>query len=232
MPNHITNRLTIQATDNQVIEVKDFLRGEPYDDGNERAIDFSKIVPMPESLNISSDSWLMPIENKFDSGASLAGHLQKFKAHLEKYPDLKEDGIKNFTTGIENYLKYGHATWYTWAVANWGTKWNAYGQRKREGQPNNVLYFETAWSGVTALIQKLAEQFPDVTFLYDYADEDTGNNVGSIRFVGAQRWSQEIDNSSNEAYELAFELNPEQQENYRIVDGRYQYYDKDEEVEA
>lgn len=47
MPNHVENRLKIIGNENQIKEVKDFLKGK-YDDGTDHNIDFNKITPMPK----------------------------------------------------------------------------------------------------------------------------------------------------------------------------------------
>jgi len=59
MPNHIQNKLKIQGTQEQIHKVLDFIKKE--DDGTNDVhgigtIDFNKIIPMPESLNITSGS--------------------------------------------------------------------------------------------------------------------------------------------------------------------------------
>jgi len=176
MPNNIKNRLEIVGTEKQVNEVLDFLRGEPFEDGSEMFIDFGKITPMPESLNISSDNWVAPLENQLFANTKMKAHIDEIKEFCEKNPNRKERTINNFIAGIKNYIEYGHATWYNWAVANWGTKWNAYQQEKPE---SNVIMFETAWAGVPDLIDKLSTKFPEVSFTYkligdayEYIDED------------------------------------------------------------
>lgn len=47
MPNHVENRLTIKGTEEQIKEIKDFLKGK-YNDGTECNIDFNNITPMPK----------------------------------------------------------------------------------------------------------------------------------------------------------------------------------------
>ena len=224
MPNKIKNRLEIIGTENQVNEVLDFLRGEPFEDGSEMFIDFGKIIPMPESLNISSDSWVMPLENQFSANTKLKEHIDQIKDYCEKNPNRKEETVNNFIAGIKNYIEYGHATWYNWAVANWGTKWNAYQQEKPE---TNVLMFETAWAGVPDLIDKLSAKFPNVSFTYKWSDEDTGCNCGTGSYKNGELEINRPENCSREAYELAFELRPHYKEDYKLVGDTYEYIDED-----
>ena len=51
MPNHVTNRLTIHAEGKQLEEILDAIKSDETGRGS---IDFNKLIPMPESLNIES----------------------------------------------------------------------------------------------------------------------------------------------------------------------------------
>lgn len=74
--------------------------------------------------------------------------------------------------GKEEEKKYGENNWYDWSIKNWGTKWNAF-EPVIDG---NYVFFLTAWSFPEPVIRKLSEMFPDVYFVWEYADEDIGNN--------------------------------------------------------
>ena len=51
MPNHVTNRLTIHAEGKRLEEILDAIKS---DEAGRGSIDFNKLIPMPESLNIES----------------------------------------------------------------------------------------------------------------------------------------------------------------------------------
>lgn len=51
MPNHITNRIFIDADSQRLIEILDAVKSDELGRGS---IDFNKLIPMPESLNIES----------------------------------------------------------------------------------------------------------------------------------------------------------------------------------
>lgn len=53
MPNHITNRLTVKAEGEQLEEILAAIQNDSIGRGS---IDFNKLIPMPESLNIESGS--------------------------------------------------------------------------------------------------------------------------------------------------------------------------------
>lgn len=107
--------------------------------------------------------------------------------------------------------------WYTWNSRNWGTKWNSYSCESKNGE----YFFETAWAGVPDLISKMANLFPSIKIQYDYADEDTGYNVGSYVFENGNEWNRKIENGSLEAYELALDLRPEYRNNIELKNGKY-----------
>lgn len=73
----------------------------------------------------------------------------------------------------------GDPDWYSWRLANWGTKWNAYYTELHKADTHACISFQTAWSGVPMLVQKLTEMYPNLSFSYMYADEDVSYNCGS-----------------------------------------------------
>lgn len=95
MPNHVTNRITVKGATIQ--DILNITTGAPYEDGEIRAFDFNKLVPMPEELSNTVSG-------------SLSGD--------EQIELLKKQAM--------NEEKYGYPTWYEFALENWGTKWNAY----------------------------------------------------------------------------------------------------------
>lgn len=186
--------------------------------------DFEKIVKMPESLNISSDGFLMPIENQFSVHTKFKEHLNEIKKFCENNPTRKDETMQNFIAGIKNYIDFGHASWYSWSVANWGTKWNS---SDCENISENMFDFTTAWSGVPNLIDLMSKEFPEITFVYEYSDEDTGCNCGIGKYRNGQIEFKQLENSSKEAYELAFKLRPDRAENYKFIGETYEYIDEE-----
>lgn len=231
MPNHITNRLIIDGATEEVAKVFDFLQSDtPDSNGYYAPIDFNKIIPMPESLDIASSSegedgkkYLLGM-----SGNSLQVDSYKKTPHYEKMAKLEEEAPHTFKRCIELGKKYLHnisdhgcKTWYEWCNRNWGTKWNAYWIEQID---DNTIMFKTAWSGVPTLIAMLASMFPAVTIKYDYADEDTSYNVGSYIFNGEDIEDNSPANASAEAWNLVFELGVADIEDYiEQPDGTYCY---------
>ena len=74
-----------------------------------------------------------------------------------------------------NIKKFGHANWYDWRLANWGTKWDASEVCfTEEDDTCATIRFDTAWSPPTELLQWYAEQNPDVIFVNTYDEEGMG----------------------------------------------------------
>lgn len=187
--------------------------------------DFNKIIPMPEGLHIKKDGLISLLENQFAWNEPLKKRLDSIrKGEGFSYDEQIEKQIDNFAKGIKNYLKYGTACWYDWAIKNWGTKWNAYGCEKID---DNIFQFRTAWSGVPYLIHELSYKFPEVEFYYEWSDEDTGSNCGTGKYLNGVIEKHIFENQSKESYDLAFKLHPGSKENYKLVDGEYKYIENE-----
>lgn len=206
MPNHVTNILIIKDVPHVRIEqILNSISGM-NDDGEILAIDFNKIIPMPESLHIEDGSDL-------SLGLSIF-HRNKLNSHnfgieeamrrYEALSDHRKENIKRLAdTAADNIDKYGHATWHNWAIENWGTKWNAY---DIEEIPYGVQ-FNTAWSTPFPVIVELSMQYPDATFEVSYADEDIGNNCGRYELKNGVIVEQYFPPmNSDEAYEFAINI--------------------------
>lgn len=127
MPNHITNILTIQADEDKVREILESIKS---DENGLGSIDFNKLIPMPESLNIeagSRSSHGLEIYKAFlqDSAAIAYAdvqnaepspyHSEAVTALLKKYQDLTKDDPELLQLGrqcYENIQNYGCTDWY------------------------------------------------------------------------------------------------------------------------
>ena len=231
MPNHVTNILTIDGVEEDINKLLKGINGGRDEEGHPVHIDFNKIIPMPESLNI-------PDSSDYEKGYYLYMAVEhgNYKGidKMLKYPWAQKEGIatreemvnyhlKNDDSYLEkgkqyydNIQEYGHPTWYDWSCKNWGTKWNAY---RSELVDDRQIIFNTAWAGVPDLVSKLSEQYPDVTLSYEFADEDWGHNVGEYKFMAGECQFVNVPKGGTpEAIEIAT----------RIL-GDYSYDDEDED---
>lgn len=196
MPNHITNRLTIIGTEEQVAQVRAEIKGERED----QYIDFHKIAPIPKELEGTVSPMRIISQEEYD--------IQEKKIATNDLTENEKNwGISRSLTQAladEYKKKFGHCDWYGWQTANWGTKWNAYEQVEHDA---NVIEFDTAWSTPYSLLVNLSKKYPQVTFEVEYADEDFGYNVGKYVLLNGETIDQNIpDGGSQEAIEMAMDI--------------------------
>ena len=196
MPNHITNRLSIIGTEEQVAQVRAEIRGEEAD----RFIDFHKIAPIPKELEGTVSPMRIVSQEEYD--------IQEKKIATNDLTENEKNwGISRSLTQAladEYKAKFGHCDWYGWQTDNWGTKWNAYDQYSDD---DNVIEFNTAWSTPYNLLVNLSKKYPQVTFEVEYADEDFGYNVGRYVLLNGEVTEENIpDGGSQEAIEMAMDI--------------------------
>ena len=228
MPNHVSNRLTITGDTDQVSKVFDAIKGE-YADGKERLIDFNKIIPMPEILkNVGRG------RNTIDGTTVEAW----WEDNSTTYSDPNKKPERLLTAAEKREIaKTGYPDWYEWSIAMWGTKWNAYDQKRLT---ENVVYFETAWSAPMPVIRALAKKYEGLNFKLEYADEDIGSNAGIVKYVCGSVTddsfpiTQMIENqelNGAEGAKLWFDLNPESDpKDYGYDPATFEYVGEDDEA--
>jgi hypothetical protein len=221
MANKVRNRLIIKAAEPRLKEIVDFLAGEPDDYDRPRYIDFEKILPIPEALDpVSRDIGELGLA--FLEQTTWLGYTPaEVKAQFDALdPDTKNECLKLGQRYRDNKKKYGHPTANEWRRAFWGTKSNGFNQEKRA---DNEIWFDTAWSGVGVLIATLSLKYPDTTFQYTFADEDTGCNCGFIEVRNGVFTATIPETGTKEAYEIAFEMRPEIRVMFTFDGKTYQY---------
>lgn len=217
MPNHVKNRLIIEVPKGGM-SIGSLISRFSTDKSH---IDFDKIIPMPKSLRITSGSL----------GNIGYDYLKNHNVHnyLCLSDENKEEALKLGKQYVENEEKWGYTTWYEWSVDNWGTKWNAYGFEdienfKTEETEGCIITFNTAWSPPLPIFQKLISNHPNAKFKLIFADEDAGSNVGVLYGENGNLLSTDFPPShSFEAFDIYFELNPEEREFFVETEDGYEY---------
>ena len=160
MANYITNIITLEKGEYDLTTV----------------ISFENEAPIPKELkNTTHDSLAYSLEATMGVGISSV-----FRQEAETIEELREafpseEDSKRIDQGIENIKKHGYATWYSWCIANWGTKWDMHINQSDEA----ILIIETAWSSPLAWFDKFVKTLPDgVELKLEWADEDFGCNTG------------------------------------------------------
>lgn len=210
MPNYVTNLITFEGNEN---EIKALLESIKADDGKYGSIDFNKIIPMPESLNIESGSRTMRgskmvldfmAEKMLETGiVNPTDEIVKEwqESHKET---LSEDDTEDWQLGVQalnNVRDYGCPTWYEWRTNNWGTKWNA-DCTKSPLVDDNKIYFLTAWEAPHKVIDELARMHPDIKIHHEWADEDFGYNCGECDYQNGTP-TYHYPQTDKEGYEFA-----------------------------
>lgn len=126
---------------------------------------------------------------------------------------------------VDNLRRYNAMTWYEWCNKNWGTKWNSCDNCN--DLERRTIIFSTAWSCPIPIVAALAEKFPDVDFVWKYADEDSGNNAGKITYSGGDLSITAFETGSSEAYAMYVECWGESECLYQDESGAWQHYDCD-----
>lgn len=115
-------------------------------------IDFNKIIPYPEAFRIKDAEY---------------ERLGREKFH-ETYGRKAHDG----------YNSGGH----DWCCDNWGTKWNAASQCRRDYEDRVCITFQTAWDPPIPVIEALHKMHPECTLSLEYFERGMGF-CGGVRFL-------------------------------------------------
>lgn len=214
MPNHIKNIITLKGDEQKIREMLEEIQ---YDELGLGTVDFNKIIPMPESLNVESGSRTdkgieivktylenMP-EEQSDKEGTYDEFFEDLRSHSAEISDEEEKKIWNIgVTAVENLHKCGAPTWYEWCTNNWGTKWNAYGYDEgTDYSASGNLHFQTAWSAPHPVIKKLAQMYPDIIFEHEWADEDIGANCGRKIYSNGECTEEYYPESEKDGIEFA-----------------------------
>ncbi|MBR0510000.1 MAG: hypothetical protein IJJ85_07760 [Clostridia bacterium] len=246
MPNYVSNLVEFSgdpiSEQNMLIAIRD----EKYGLGT---IDFNKLIPMPEALQIeagsSTDKGLKAYKDFaaiYSAANGITGldllHIPETAEQQVRmqFPELQIDE-KDWELGraaFHNFLQYGAPTWYEWCIQNWGTKWGACGYELGMDYGTNckALWFETAWSPPVPVIEELARRFPELEFTHRWADEDIGHNCGMHEYAAGERTEEFYPDGQKDRIDFALDVwgyDPEDL-GYRLNrDGTaYLYMDREE----
>ena len=205
MPNWVANNIELSGESKDIKKLLETVKSKESD------FDFNNIMLMPEALKGTSSPAKIVSQEEYDiQQAKKQVIAKKLKKGTELSKEEKQAhewgiGMGGITKAMQKDLrnKYGTDNWYDWTCNNWGTKWNAC-----EPQVDEIyISFNTAWAHPAPIIQKLSEEFPNVTLEVAYADEDFSHNCAKYEMTSGVMTECEFpEGGSREAIELALEV--------------------------
>jgi hypothetical protein len=152
LPNWISNRLVAKG---EPTAIREFLNAVKSD---EQPFDFRRITPMPELIRHAARVY------------NPTGIIEEW------YVIDNISNCRRFTPEEEKQLDaLGHRCWHDWAIANWGTKWNACDVELDESTADLgyvVITFDTAWSPPWPVPRRPSEMFLELAFCCGWADQE------------------------------------------------------------
>lgn len=198
MPNHIATNFSVTGP---TAEVERFVNNARFtdSDGETNLLSLESFLAMPKELltidyptkimtQVEIDKmwadWRKDKENKRD-----VGPMGLHGCDSERPIGL---GItKEYSDELIN--KYDFNNWHSWAMSNWGSKWDVYDvadewhivKNKVDDTMTAEISYNTAWSPVTIAWLKISVNYPTLKFFHEFAD-DGGGFVGDETIVNGE----------------------------------------------
>ena len=189
MSARITNRLLFVGNAERINELFEDIKSDKDGIGT---LDFNKLIPMPEELNIECSSAadrglaqykVFVSEYMFSKGLKQIDYLnipeESELLHLKYYKNISKEEWELGKKAYRNQIKYGARDWYHWAIQNWGLKCNAYGFKTPEKREPNKISFDTPDYAPHRIIWMIAEKYPDIEITHEWTSEALGTYCGS-----------------------------------------------------
>lgn len=179
MPNHVTHRVVIVGSKERIAAFKAaFVSSEKSEDGSTvECFDFNTVIPMPDAIRNSESSSAvsdgLAILGRTDIPAAFGltttleqmlswswvvhAEIKDIETLKAKLLERSPDCVEKAKAAIACFEQYGHTSWYSWCINNWGTKWNAYSFEWSDvSDTEAVMKFDTAWSSPEAIFKQMA----------------------------------------------------------------------------
>lgn len=187
MPNHVTNRIVVTGSANAIATFRAAFLVETVEtdrDGKAHCVtdfDFTRVIPRPKILEETESSSAVTTglivlgRPEILTDGFGGGSLEEAVSRYLSYPWVKDAGVTDYDglkallterdpscvekarTAIRAYEECGHASWYSWAISTWGTKWNAYSFELIAEEDGLLEFsFDTAWSPPEPVFAALA----------------------------------------------------------------------------
>ena len=184
MPNYVSTQLDVSGPRAQVLAFVEKAKSAATEAKPATSLTFESFIPMPAELRIEESSTgsfgydLFVLKKpELLTGRWAEGSGATTLEGLQLWADLEQPQARRLGEAYaHNEELHGHRTWYGWAVANWGTKWDASSVSVPDvlesGESASVSYFfDTAWSPCEPVIEAMSEQFPELAFRATFYEE-------------------------------------------------------------
>ncbi len=171
MSDYIENRLQIIGTDEEVSEIRNYIKSTDCT-GQIQDIDFNKILKMPDTIQFTTST--LPLSYDFENATS-----EREKQQIIKKTNDINDRI--YLNTKYNIFMYGCSDWTEWTYQNWGARY-ARSFNLTCLSPENTIYYQTPTRTALYVIQELSRIFPNVILILSYRAEYSGADFGELKF--------------------------------------------------
>lgn len=176
MPNWAYNTLTVYGKQS---ELHEFNKSITSEDGSTSLVILN---PMPDALKNTESPWAESPEPH----PNWANLLANGDITQEWHDHLCQQRRENHEAGLAAFKETGYHNWHEWAIENWGTKWAPSDTWAHQMVDALEIKFSSPWSPPVALIETIAEQNPDLSFVLSFTEE-ADQFMGAILFKDGQK---------------------------------------------
>lgn len=215
MPNWVSIALTVTADNEEgQQQLAEFVSSVSQVDSIEKAqyenevFTFRNIVPIPSCLTETIEGSMASIgyEAWFGNADIALGYGLARQQGISTIAELR-DYLDNLNARYRELgalakaaeEETGHRSWYSWCIANWGTKWDACSPHILENRDRKfVVSFDTAWSVPEPVLSAMVDRFPALVFNAEFQEPGMG-------FGGNFYGHGDADEANIEYFDLEFD---------------------------
>lgn len=174
-----TNYIFIDTSASELREIMKEIKNDEYGLGT---IDFNKIIECPKSLL------------REDPNPLIHQEAMTYYCNNNGKIDLKSDEYINLSDSTKHLIKnlstYGHVSWYTWSISNWGTQ--SRGDLYLDNEeyiPDDVnslpyyVYCNTINTLPIKIVIALSKKYPDIIITHKYHGDSDEDLMGIVSYM-------------------------------------------------
>jgi hypothetical protein len=100
------------------------------------------------------------LEYNKDTNSKAIGLTEIISSGHHWYSEIARQALKNQQAEIAT----GYSNWYSWALDNWGVKWDASRPTVKYDLLTITFCFDSPWGCPEQFVKTLSEQYPEVNF--------------------------------------------------------------------